>query len=175
MNKILFVLISALFAFSVEAAVLPSLVGLHQKANMSTGMSYDYGEGANLLIYGEVPFAKYVPGFFRVGFLHGKITAGLDTRVNFLDSFHLGVYSSAAVNLDALTQVNLYIYPYGAFSFIFEPLLISVWSGIEFLEALNNRWDIFVGTRVFYKPFVPAYLQLEGSLKSIIVAIGIQI
>ena len=175
MKKMLLVACAAiLISFGAHSVVLPSLLDGDSRLNLSAGANYDFEKGANFIIYGDMPMAnKWFPATVRAGWINNEITVGLDTKVDVIDAFSLGVYSAASVAIEKINKVNLFLKPYWAYSFITDQFYWSVWNGVDLLEAINNKWVIYAGVRAFYRPMHPLYAQLEVSNKDISVSLGL--
>ena len=173
-TKILIIAICMTFIVSVEAVVLPSLMEKDQKINLSSGVTYDWSINKfSLLTYLEMPMSKWFPGFMRIGVIEGKLHVGMDTRTLLFDIIYAGVYSNMAFNLKKISEINLEVNPYFAYSMVIDKVFLSLWLGMDVLKVWNNDIEVFLGTRIFYKPMYPIYLHSEVSNKKASMAIGI--
>ena len=173
--KTIMIFLALFMSMTVNASVLPIIVGENSNVNLSAGISHKYQDNYDPMILSEIPiFKKFVlPGTARAAYIYNHLEFGYNTQVHLFNGVYMGTYSSVAFSISDLNNVELNVYPYLFYAFPAKNLFFNVWTGIELLQAVNGYLQTVVGARAFYKPLFPLYLQAEFSRKFMSLSLGL--
>ena len=159
-------LFAFLFSLNVAALVAPSYLPSDKEGNVGYGASYN--DPVDLIMYVEYRLSDNVPGTFKLSSNHGKVSVGYGNDYEVFGSWHFGHASSADVDVKEFYRLTLNSNVYVGKSVKTDKFYIDFWAGSDIFRAMKGSFKPFVGSRIYYRPVYPMYLQFETSSSSII-------